>query len=44
MTKRLADQHVAPEFTLRDHRDQEVSLAGLLSQGPAVITFYRGYW
>ena len=39
---RTGDQ--APEFTLPDPREKEVSLAVLLEAGPAVITFYRGGW
>jgi peroxiredoxin len=34
----------APDFSLPDARKQEISLAGLLARGPAVVTFYRGGW
>ncbi|MEQ5842254.1 AhpC/TSA family protein [Paraburkholderia acidicola] len=34
----------APNFSLRDQEDNEVSLAGLLEKGPLVVTFYRGVW
>ena len=34
----------APDFTLRSHRDRQVSLRGLTGDGPAVLVFYRGYW
>src|SRR5260370_33684908 len=34
----------APSFTLPDALGRQVSLAGLLQQGPAVVTFYRGEW
>jgi peroxiredoxin len=34
----------APDFTLRDSDGKEVSSAGLLAQGPLVLTFYRGVW
>ena len=34
----------APSFTLPDALGRPVSLAGLLQQGPAVVTFYRGEW
>jgi peroxiredoxin len=34
----------APEFTLSDQDGNAVSSAGLLAQGPLVLTFYRGVW
>ena len=34
----------APSFTLPDALGRQVSLAGLLQQGPVVVTFYRGEW
>ncbi len=34
----------APTFTLPDARGGEVSLEGLLAEGPVVISFYRGGW
>lgn len=34
----------APDFTLPNVNGEPVSLAGLLAQGPAVVTFYRGVW
>ncbi|MFL9874506.1 peroxiredoxin-like family protein [Paraburkholderia megapolitana] len=34
----------APDFSLKDQEDNEVSLAGLLEKGPLVVTFYRGVW
>jgi peroxiredoxin len=34
----------APEFTLPDAFGHEVSLKGLLAEGPLVISFYRGEW
>ena len=34
----------APSFTLPDALGRPVSLAGLLQQRPAVVTFYRGEW
>ena len=37
-------QAAAPEFQLDDQDGQPVSLAGLLADGPAVVTFYRGHW
>ncbi|KAL2867794.1 peroxiredoxin-like family protein [Aspergillus lucknowensis] len=33
-----------PEFRLPNAVDEEVSSADLLSQGPLLITFYRGTW
>ena len=30
----------APEFTLRDHDGQEVTLSNLLNQGPLILYFY----
>lgn len=33
-----------PQFTLPDALGSKVSLAAILAQGPAVITFYRGGW
>ncbi|MEM1244327.1 MAG: peroxiredoxin-like family protein [Pseudomonadota bacterium] len=34
----------APAFTLTDSDGNEVILRDLLSQGPVVLTFYRGVW
>jgi peroxiredoxin len=34
----------APAFLLRDPDGNEVSSTELLSQGPLVVTFYRGVW
>ncbi len=34
----------APAFTLRDTRGTLVGLEGVLKNGPAVVTFYRGDW
>lgn len=35
----------APDFTLRSGSDDRgVSLSGLLSSGPVVLSFYRGQW
>jgi peroxiredoxin len=34
----------APEFTLPDAFGHEVSLKSLLTNGPVVISFYRGEW
>ena len=35
---------VAPAFTLPDAQGQPVGLPALLTQGPVVLTFYRGNW
>lgn len=35
---------LAPEFSLPDARGAQVSLTGLLANGPVVVTFYRGGW
>ena len=35
---------LAPGFTLPDAHGQPVALAELLTQGPVVLTFYRGNW
>lgn len=34
----------APRFTLPDSEGREVSLDGLLAEGPVVLAFYRGAW
>ena len=34
----------APEFTLKNIREQEVNLSQLLLKGPIVLGFYRGRW
>lgn len=33
-----------PEFTLQDSDGEQCSLKDLLSQGPVVVSFYRGGW
>ncbi|MGF9566712.1 peroxiredoxin-like family protein [Neorhizobium sp. JUb45] len=53
-TQSLIDSHqadnaleagdTAPEFTLQDADGNTVSSRSLLSQGPLVVTFYRGAW
>ncbi|MPW28010.1 redoxin domain-containing protein [Agarivorans sp. B2Z047] len=53
-TKNLAESGIAakapqqgqqlPAFTLPNHNGDSVSLAELLKQGPAIVTFYRGGW
>lgn len=34
----------APDFTLSGARGEVVTLAESLKRGPAVLSFYRGYW
>lgn len=34
----------APEFSLPDPAERQVSLASVLESGPAVLSFYRGRW
>jgi peroxiredoxin len=34
----------APQFTLKDQNANDLSSADLLTQGPLVVTFYRGSW
>ena len=34
----------APGFLLKNTMEAEVSLPGLLSNGPLVLSFYRGKW
>jgi hypothetical protein len=34
----------APDFSLRNTRGQEITLADQLSKGPVVLGFYRGRW
>ena len=33
-----------PSFVLRDANDKSVSASDLLSQGPLIVSFYRGVW
>ena len=40
----LAVGDVAPDFALTDAVGNEVVLADLLTEGPVVVTFYRGEW
>jgi AhpC/TSA family len=40
----IATNAPAPAFALPDSAGQQVSLATLTANGPAVIAFYRGYW
>jgi peroxiredoxin len=40
--KKVGD--VAPDFTLRDAKGNEVTLSDELKKGPVVLTWYRGGW
>ena len=40
--KKVGDK--APDFTLPDSAGNDVSLSGLLAEGPVIIVFYRGAW
>ncbi len=33
-----------PDFSLKSASGSDVSLAGLLRNGPVVLAFYRGHW
>ncbi|MCB9754755.1 MAG: redoxin domain-containing protein [Myxococcales bacterium] len=37
-------QAEAPLFALEDEQGQTVSLGELLTRGPVVLYFYRGFW
>ena len=41
-TVKLGDE--APDFSLQNADGQEFDLQELLSQGPVVLSFYRGKW
>ena len=41
-TVKVGDE--APDFALQNADDQEFRLKELLSQGPVVLSFYRGKW
>ncbi len=40
----LQPGQAAPDFALPNAHGQTVTLAGLLTHGPVVVTFYRGAW
>lgn len=42
--KVLKAGEIAPDFALPDYKGQTISSQELLSQGPLVLTFYRGAW
>lgn len=35
---------IAPDFTLEDSQGRPTSLSEALSEGPVVLTFFRGDW
>ena len=35
---------LAPQFELKDQQGQVCNSKDLLSKGPLVLTFYRGFW
>ena len=37
----LATGQQAPDFTLKDQNDRDVSLSGLLKKGPVALVFFR---
>ena len=41
-TVKVGDQ--APDFSLRNANGQEFRLQELLTEGPVVLSFYRGKW
>lgn len=43
-TRALKAGDKAPAFTLKDPDGNQVSSAGLLADGPLVVSFYRGVW
>ena len=44
LARALRTGEIAPGFALPDALGETVSLAGLLEDGPVVLTFYRGHW
>jgi hypothetical protein len=43
-TRTLKTGDHAPDFTLFNQEHVEVNSAGLLRQGPLVVSFFRGHW
>jgi hypothetical protein len=35
---------LAPDFSLTDQHGQPAVLSEMLSDGPVIVVFYRGYW
>lgn len=42
--KALPEGAVAPGFRLPDYDGNTVELSRLLQRGPAIVTFFRGFW
>lgn len=42
--KAIKQGDTIPEFSLKNARNESVSIKDLLAKGPVVITFYRGHW
>lgn len=40
----IAVGELAPDFTLADQNNQQVTLAAARDRSPVVLVFYRGYW
>jgi hypothetical protein len=40
----VKDGDKAPDFELKNTKGQNLTLHALLSDGPVVLTFYRGKW
>jgi hypothetical protein len=40
----LEVKEMAPDFSLPNHKGEDITLDSLLSDGPAVVVFYRGHW
>lgn len=44
LDKVIGTGNTLPEFSLPNHIGDQVSLSGLLANGPLIVTFYRGGW
>lgn len=44
LDKIIGTGNTMPEFNLPNHLNDQVSLSGLLADGPVIVTFYRGGW
>lgn len=42
--KALQTGEAAPDFTLRNHLNEDRQLSRMLESGPLVVSFYRGGW
>ncbi len=43
-TTTLSPAATAPDFTLPNHRGQQVTLSSWRGRGPVLLVFYRGFW